>query len=158
MGLAAASVAVCVVNVFITFAMHKRYDVEARRILTGLDAGPIRVLELTLSPDLEPDVAETLRSFWRSRTTFFETDKQEVRVPVSLLDAVRIDGETIYIEIDTDSGNNPGSVLIPLRSSTLAKVVIREAGHADEVIEIAPKPESEQTTEPASEPEAASPI
>ena len=150
MGLAAAAVAVCVVNVFITFAMHKKYDVEARRVLTGLDAGPIRVLEVTLSPDLEPGVAKTLRSFWRSRTKAVDTYKQRAYVSAAALEGIRIDGDRMYVEIDADSGNRVGLIRMTLTSTTLTKVVIREAGHADEVIEIAPKPES--ATEPIAAP------
>ena len=157
MGLAAAAVAMCVVNVFVGVAINRKHDVEARRILAGLEAGPVGTLVVSLSPELDPDVTGMFRSVLNARNTQSGGEGQQLFVPAWMLDDIRIDGGTMYMEVDGDgSAYHLGRMWRFLSSPSLTKIVIREPGRGDEVIEIVPEvePEAVPDTVPDTAPEA----
>ncbi|MDR1671085.1 MAG: hypothetical protein LBR57_01025 [Alistipes sp.] len=161
LGLAAATIALCIVNGFIAAALYKQYASEARRIAAELDATPIKVLDVTLAPEIEPQDSELLRSFMRKRFNHenaqnegmaeienSDTDgRQTLQTNATVLAHTRVEGNTLRINGVNSLVGAIHQSLILFRSPSLETVIIRETGKPDEVITLDKRPSEEEMTE-----------
>ena len=149
LGLAAAAVALCVVNGVVACVMAKKYNAEAQRVVELLDATRIRVLEITYSPKFGTDhVSSPLN---RNAFSVRDTNVQYLDIAASLLENVRIEGETMYI----DNYDNKRWNWRLFSSPSLETVVIRQNGAPDQVIDVRVEAETPAETEAEGAPEAA---
>jgi hypothetical protein len=135
LGLAAVAVVWCAVNVVVNAGRYKKYDAEARRIVAELDAGHVKRLDVTLSPEIDAEASAMMRNYLKHLVTRQVSEgesRQSLYVPASILGSVRVEEGTLYIE-GLVGGRRSVSTL--LESPWLETVVVREAGKADEVME-----------------------
>jgi hypothetical protein len=135
MGVAAAAVALCVVNAVIAWGQFKLYDAEARRVLAEMDAAPVTTLDVT--------VLQYVPQEWHETRGGSGSTKQRLGVTGPMLVNVRVANGTMYIK---DYDQLVGEWL--LVSPSLDKVILRKPGEPDRVIDI----EEEEAGE-AAEPE-----
>jgi hypothetical protein len=161
LGLAAAAVALCVVNAFISVEKYKIYDARARKLVERLGTVQIETLDIAFSPETTLDESNEavgqLRGYFNNYGKIDRNHMQQMRIPGRVLENIRIEGSVLYIE-NLDK-NAAGWLWMAFISPSLEKIVIHHAGLPDEVIERSafvsesePAPEPEPAPAPESEP------
>jgi hypothetical protein len=132
MGVAAAVVAFSLVNaLWLTVAIHKKYEPAAQHIANILDTTPIRVLEITQLP-MEPVNGVVTYPFSLGTFNIHDPKKQMMNISISTLENIRIEGDTMFI--DNLHPRTPKWRL--LSSPSLETVIIHYPDRPDQVINL----------------------
>jgi hypothetical protein len=132
MGVAAAGIALSLVNaLWLSTAIHKKYEPAAQHIANILDTTPIRVLEITELP-MEPVNGIVPHPLLYLSFDIRDPQKQMMNITFSTLENIRIEGDTMHVD-NYDPNHSLRGIL---SSPSLETVIIHSPYRPDRVINL----------------------